>query len=79
MVSTQIQLTEEQAERVKREAAARGVSMAEVIRLAIDSYIRSPTRAELWARARKAVGGGHSGFSDISVNHDKYLADDTRW
>ena len=36
LVRTQIQLTEEQAVKLKRMAAERGVSMAEVIRDAVD-------------------------------------------
>lgn len=36
---TQIYLTEEQRERVDRVARARGVTMAEVIRSALDEYL----------------------------------------
>ena len=39
MVRTQIQLTEEQAIKVKKIAARRGVSMAEVIRDAVEGAI----------------------------------------
>jgi len=40
MVRTQVQLTEEQAKKVKKIAASRGVSMAEVIRDAVEMAIR---------------------------------------
>jgi len=36
---TQVYLTEEQRARIDRAAAARGVTMAEVIRSAIDEYV----------------------------------------
>jgi predicted DNA-binding protein len=39
MIRTQIQLTEEQAARLKAVAARRGISMAEVIRQAVDSAV----------------------------------------
>lgn len=45
---TQIYLTEEQRDRIDRAAAAEGVSMAELIRRAIDGYLRhdsDPTTA----------------------------------
>lgn len=77
MVRTQIQLTEEQARRLKRMAAERGVSVAEVIREAVDRLPDPDDRAERWARALAAVGKGHDreGATDVSVRHDDYLAE----
>ncbi len=77
MVRTQIQLTEEQAARLKRIAAERGVSMAEVIRDAVDSIPEPNDRAERWARARAVLGTFHDieGRTDVSVRHDEYLAE----
>ena len=76
MVRTQIQLTVEQAEKAKRLAAERGVSMAEVIREAVD---RLPTRdrAGRFARALAVVGTGRDieGMTDVSLRHDEYLAE----
>jgi len=43
MVRTQIQLTEEQAKEVKRIARARLISVAEIIREAVNNVIRSGT------------------------------------
>ncbi len=43
MVRTQIQLTEEQAIKVKKIAARRGVSMAEVIRDAVEGATSQST------------------------------------
>jgi len=77
MIRTQIQLTEEQARRLKRIAAERGVSVAEVIREAVDRLPDRDDRAERWARALAAVGKGHDreGATDVSVRHDDYLAE----
>ena len=77
MVRTQIQLTEEQATKLKRVAADRGVSMAEVVREAVDRIPDRDDRAERWARALAAVGKGHDrdGATDVSIRHDDYLAE----
>lgn len=42
-VRTQIYLNEEQRRRIDSLAAARGVTMAEVVRRAVDSYLESET------------------------------------
>jgi Arc/MetJ-type ribon-helix-helix transcriptional regulator len=80
MVRTQIQLTEQQAEEVKRIARARRVSSAEIIREALDNLIRSGAGATVVAedrrrRALNAVGKFSSGKRDISRKHDKYLSE----
>ncbi len=78
MVRTQIQLTEEQAKAVRRIAASRHLSIAELIRQAIDSMIKSPTFAGLEERQNRAIeviGKFSSGKRDISKHHDRYLAD----
>ncbi|MBI2238100.1 MAG: ribbon-helix-helix protein, CopG family [Actinobacteria bacterium] len=77
MIRTQIQLTEDQAARVRRIAAERGVSVAEVIREAVDRLPDRDDRAERWARALAAVGKGHDreGATDVSARHDDYLAE----
>lgn len=77
MIRTQVQLTETQAEKLRRIAAARGVSMAAVIREAVDRLPDRDDRGERWARALAAVGKGHDrdGATDVSVHHDEYLAE----
>lgn len=75
MVRTQIQLTEEQAARLRRLAAARGVSMAAVIRDAVDSATSDHDDEARWERALSAVGCGSSGRRDIAVEHDRHLAE----
>lgn len=78
MVRTQIQLTEDQAKKVKKIAAHRGVSMAEVIRDAINGVIRPEARTVLEDRRKRAldiVGKFRSGKGDVSKRHDAYLAE----
>jgi hypothetical protein len=78
MVRTQIQLTQEQAERLKEKAAETGVSMAELIRRSIDSYLNKDhtlTRAERLRRVEAIIGKYADEADDVAVNHDRYLAD----
>jgi hypothetical protein len=78
MIRTQIQLTEEQSRRVKEIAAREDISMAEVIRRAVDHWIATwgdlPPE-ERRRRALSVVGRFSSGLGDISANHDAYLVD----
>ena len=78
MVRTQIQLTEEQSKALKKVAAQRNLSMAELIRQGIDFYLRSCgtiSQEERRQRAIKAAGQFHSGQADLSEKHDQYLAE----
>jgi hypothetical protein len=78
VVRTQIQLTEHQTREVKHWADERGVSMAAIIREAIDEHLHHrnrPPREEIIARAIAAAGSAHSGSGDVSVRHDEYFAD----
>jgi hypothetical protein len=76
---TQISLEREQAERLRALAAERGVSMAHLVREAVDrvygSALAPPSRDELWERAMSVVGSGSSGREDVSANHDEHLAE----
>lgn len=78
MIRTQIQLTEHQAAKLKRLAAERDVSMAEVIRDAVDRLPDRDDRAERFARALAAIRANRfrdrEGKTDVSVRHDEYLA-----
>ena len=78
MVRTQIQLTEDQAKAIKRLAAAQGLSVAEVIRRAVDQIVHSSPKADLQQRQERAleiVGKFGSGKRDVSRKHDAYLAE----
>jgi hypothetical protein len=71
---TQISLTNEQARRLREIARRRGTSMAALIRDAVDRAYPPPGRAdERWDAALAAVGGFHSGSSDVAVEHDREL------
>lgn len=74
MVRTQVQLTEEQAARLRRTAAERGVSMAALIREAVEKLSPVGSEDARWDRALAAVGSGASGSSDVSADHDRHLA-----
>jgi hypothetical protein len=78
MVRTQIQLTEEQAKMLKRLALSRHLSIAELIRQAVDSLIKSGLAVDIEERRKRALGiAGKfgSGKRDISREHDKYLTE----
>jgi hypothetical protein len=78
MVRTQIQLTKEQAKAIRRLATVQGVSIAEVIRRAVDQVILSSPKADLQQRQERAleiVGKFGSGKRDVSKRHDAYLAE----
>lgn len=77
MVRTQIQLTEEQAARLKAAAAQRGVSMAELIRQGIETFLSSRDERppeEKYRRAARLAGRFRSGRRDVAERHDDYLA-----
>ena len=79
MIRTQIQLTEEQTAKLKRLAVERDVSMAEVIREAVDLLPDRGDRTARWERALEAIRGSRfrdvEGKTDVAERHDEYLAD----
>ena len=78
MVRTQIQLTEEQSRALKRLAASKQISIAELIRQGVDTVLRSNTSIDLDEKRRRAMaaaGRFRSGRRDISEKHDRYLAE----
>ena len=72
-----VSLSDSQQQKLRRVAAAHRVSMAATIRNAIDHLpdVADPEREELVRRALEVVGKYRSGVSDVSVNHDKHLAE----
>jgi hypothetical protein len=77
MHRTQVQLTDKQIEAVKGLAAKREVSMAEIIRMSVDSFIQKENiLPQQKKRALSVVGKFRSGLNDLAQNHDKYLAED---
>lgn len=79
MVRTQVQLPESQFRALRAAAAQRGVSMAELIRQAVEQLLRGspePSDDEKWRRAVEAIGVGHSGLGDLAENHDRHFDED---
>ena len=78
MIRTQIQLTEEQAARLKEIAHASHESMASVIRKALDQFLstQEPSRRALYQQALAVVGKYEAGVHDVSVEHDRYLEEE---
>lgn len=70
-VRTQIYLEPEQHLFLKEEAKRQGISIAELLRRILDSYVQQTRPKEDFA---KIVALGRSGLSDVSEKHDKYLA-----
>jgi hypothetical protein len=79
MVRTQIQLTESQAQSLRKLAHRHQLSMAELIRRGVDQVLASGLPAEIDQKeheAMTAAGRFRSGRKDVSVRHDHYLAED---
>lgn len=78
MVLTQIQLTEEQANKLKGLASSLHLSVAEVIRQAVDRMMKIGVQEDMEEKRKRAIdaaGKFSSGIRDLSVEHDKYLED----
>lgn len=75
MKRTQIQLDEHKAEALRRLAADRGVSVAELIRRAVDRVLAEGDHEERVRRALAVVGKFSSGVRDAGVEHDRELAE----
>lgn len=77
MIRTQIQLTEQQARRLRSQAREQGVSLAEIIRRCVDRGLadEAPGRADLYERALSAVGRfpDRRRARDLARKHDRYL------
>jgi len=78
MIRTQVQLNEIQVEVLRARAASEKVSVAELVRQAVDQMIEGeglPTTAERRRRAMAVVGRYASGATDVSTRHDHYLSE----
>jgi len=77
MIRTQIQLTEEQSERLREAARRSGLSAAELIRRSVDRFLEQGAGAPVGAATRLSAlevsGRFHSGLSDVASRHDDYL------
>ena len=78
MIRTQIQLTDQQAEALKRMASDQCVSMAELVRTAVEGLLeeaRAVPTSERRRRALAAIGRFASGAPDGAEQHDRYVAE----
>lgn len=77
MVRTQVQLTDEQARLLRGVARRRGVSLASLIRQAVEGLLEdiSEERAARYALAASLVGAfeDRDGSDDVATRHDEYL------
>lgn len=75
MVRTQIQLTDEQAKKIRELSATSRESVAALIRKAVDQFLVSgnPDRSSLYRQAEAVVGKYESDSNDVSIHHDRYL------
>jgi hypothetical protein len=73
MIRTQVQLTREQADALRKLASQRGVSLAELVRQGVERVLAESEEAERWRRASELVGRYGDEATDLSVNHDRYL------
>jgi uncharacterized protein YigA (DUF484 family) len=75
MIRTQVSLTEEQMKRLREEARRRHVSLAAVIRDAVDRAVPDED-AERAARIEvllQAAGSASSGSGTVATDHDEIL------
>jgi Arc/MetJ-type ribon-helix-helix transcriptional regulator len=78
MVRTQVQLTEHQSQMLKAIAASRGLSVADLVRQAVDTLLANQPMISMEERRRRAIaaaGKFNSGLPDVGTNHDHYLAE----
>ncbi|MDI3317783.1 MAG: CopG family transcriptional regulator [Bacillota bacterium] len=77
MVRMQVQLTEKQVRNLRQIAELRHVSVARLVREAVDLYLlRSmPDRPRALARAAAVIGKFSSRRRETSRKHDRYLAE----
>lgn len=86
MIRTMVQLTEEQMKALKELAKARKTSVASLVRESVAQYVvatnKEADREEKRRRAlefielmKKEPFHDKDGATDVSVNHDKYLAE----
>ena len=77
MVRTQIQLTEQQARRLRAEAREKGLSLAELIRRYVEKGLSEQAHdpSARYDRAARVVGRfrDRGGARDVSSKHDRYL------
>jgi Arc/MetJ-type ribon-helix-helix transcriptional regulator len=72
MIRTQISLDVRQMDGLRELARRRNVSMAELVREAVDALLEKPT-PDQWERASAVIGKFRSGDPNIARDHDAHL------
>ena len=76
MVRTQVQFTEEQIEALRARASREEVSVAELVRQAVEAWIATEASwADTRRRALAVAGRFRSGQNDVARRHDDYLSE----
>lgn len=78
MIRAQVQLSSSQMQALRKLSASTGRSIAGLIRDGVDQYLlsqRNGGRQHQIERALQAAGRFSSGRTDISIQHDRYLAE----
>ena len=76
MIRTQVQFTEEQIAVLRARAAREEVSVAELVRQAVDAWVATEASAsERTSRAVQVTGRFRSGHGDVARRHDAHLAE----
>ena len=75
MASVEIQFTEEQMHALRWLSEKDGRSIEELLKAGVERMYKEEYEARA-QRMLNAVGKFRAGVSDISENHDKYLAED---
>jgi hypothetical protein len=80
MIRTQVSLTKEQMKRLRREAERRHVSLAALIRDAVDRAVpdEDAERSSRIDLLLEAAGSASSGTGTVATDHDAVLGGD-RW
>lgn len=73
MVRTRVALPPDLYERLRELASARGLTMADLIREAVEGLLGDSERQASWDAATAALGAFSSDSHDVSVDHDAYL------
>jgi hypothetical protein len=76
MIRTQVQLDEEQYERLRALAARRRQSVAQLVREGVEHVLAESEHTRSWHGLWKAVGSCRDldGARDVSARHDEHLA-----
>lgn len=76
VIRTQVQLDEEQYQRLKALSIRRSESISQLVRECVEQLLNAVDRRETWERLMEAAGSCHDpeGKTDVALRHDDYLA-----